>query len=136
MSNIVDSERLSSFLKFLREVKQSCNSYEEVIDESDKQTQDILHQIELGPYKDRQKFCTKLAHVRRQRRVAKDYIEIHKEINELLKDSVFNKYVNTLEQILGSMRKHENNIKNQRFYRPRVRVDLTIHTAEKKENQE
>ena len=129
--NKKDSEKLSSFLEFIREVKNQRTTYEEIISDCDKQTQDLLHQIELGPYKVRQKFTTQLAHIRQKRRIAKDWFDIHKSLIELIDDSIFSKNIKNLEQVLGSMRKSEKIVEAQRVYRPRVRTDLTINTVNK-----
>lgn len=127
-----ESERLSSFMSFVRDSKSTVEIAKDVVITCDKETQDLLHQLELGPYKDRQKFTTQLAHVRRQRRNAKDYILVHEDFVELFSTPEGVKVLRSLEQILGQMRKSEQQIKTQRSYRPRVRTDLTINIKEEK----
>ena len=127
-----DSEKVSMFLNFLREVLAKYDSETSIVNSCDKQTQDILHQIELGPYKDRQKFVTELAHVRQKRRAAKDYVDIHRDLVQLIQTEPFYKIQKQLIQILGAMRKTETITTNQRSYRPRVRNDLTIKTKKEK----
>ena len=65
------SEHLSSFLNFSRELLKNYYKHVDELDIFEKETQDILHQIELGSYKSRNKFATRLATVRRKRRVVK-----------------------------------------------------------------
>ncbi len=125
-----DSDKLTQFLNFIRESTAELDKQNLIIKESDKETQDLLHQIELGPCKDRQKFCTQLAHVRRKRRIAKDYILIHEELISQFNTPEGKKTLRNLEQILGTMRKTEREIATQRAYRPRVRQDLTINIME------
>lgn len=125
-----DSDKLTQFLNFVRESTTMLDQQNLIVKECDKETQDLLHQIELGPCKDRQKFCTQLAHVRRKRRIAKDYILIHEEFVAQFNTPDGKKVLRNLEQILGTMRKTEREIVTQRAYRPRVRQDLTINTTE------
>lgn len=127
-----EAERLSSFMSFVRETKSNLDAAKETVIECDKETQDLLHQLELGPYKDRQKFTTQLAHTRRNRRLAKDYILVHEDFVDLFSTPEGVKVLRSLEQILGQMRKSEQQIKTQRSYRPRVRTDLTINIKEEK----
>lgn len=125
-----DSDKLTQFLNFIRDSSTNLDQQNLIVKECDKETQDLLHQIELGPCKDRQKFCTQLAHVRRKRRLAKDYIAIHEELVSQFNNPDGKKMLRSLEQILGTMRKNEREIAAQRAYRPRVRQDLTINTTE------
>ena len=125
-----DSDKLTQFLNFIRESSTNLDQQNLIVKECDKETQDLLHQIELGPYKYRQKLCTQLAHVRRKRRLAKDYIAIHEELVSQFNNTDGKKMLRSLEQILGTMRKNEREIAAQRAYRPRVRQDLTINTTE------
>lgn len=125
----ISSEYVSEFLAFLRLVEKEYNISYNTVGDTDKASQDLLHQIEFGEYKERGKFATQLAKVRRERRLHKDFLEIHKPLYEYIQTREFIKVRRDLEEILGKMRKEENKVMTQRVYRPRILTNLTIKTT-------
>jgi hypothetical protein len=112
--------------RFLKAIKQSQLDYKyhyENVNIKNKETQDLLHQIELGKYKDRDKIATKLAKVRRERRVFKDIVENTEAINKYIEEN--KKAINGLTQLLGQVRNAEKSHEG-RTYIPKIRKDLTI----------
>ena len=83
------SEQLSSFLNWITSVHSDYSMHYDAINEADKTTQDLLHQIELGSYTDRNKYCTQLSNTRRSRRKHKDYVDIHAEIHKIIQTPEF-----------------------------------------------
>ena len=115
------SEKLSDFLKFVRDCKTELKLYSEYVDTEDKKTQDILHKIELNTLKrdEKTKIVTKLAEVRRTRREFKDRIEAIDDICKYFEDPAHLSMIRDLEQILGKVRKIEERQGNK-IYVPRV----------------
>lgn len=127
------SEHLSEFLSFVRCVRTFREFAENTVSDDDKKSQDIMHQIELGCYKDRAKFATQLAHIRQHRRKYKDYITINQQLCDYFNSQEFVKVYNKLEQILGDVRKQERYVESHRTYNPRILTTLTIPTAHEEE---
>ena len=77
------SEIITDFMNLME--KECTNTLPYVVEQRikcDKATQDLLHQLELGDYKDRGRIATQLAHIRRDRRYYKD-IEEEKAVSIL-----------------------------------------------------
>lgn len=90
----------------------------------DKETQDLLHKIELdGNQGHRNRAATALRIVRIERRESKDFVERNKPIVDFIADNkpTFDK----MTQLLGLVRKAEQKQVGRRYI-PRVRKDLTI----------
>jgi uncharacterized NAD(P)/FAD-binding protein YdhS len=111
---------------FLRAVKQCQLDYKynyEQVNKKDKETQDLLHQLELGKSKERNKTATKITKVRKERRIAKDIAENTEPIAKYFEEN--KKAFDTLTQVLGQTRKAEKNHQG-RIYKAKIRTDLTI----------
>lgn len=117
------SEEIEQFLKMIKQCQIDYRYHYEIVGKKDKETQDLLHQLELGKYIERQKAATKLAKVRKERRAAKNIVESIEPIMKFIAEN--KKVVNTLDQLLGQVRKVEN-IQQRRVYKAKVRNDLTI----------
>ena len=124
------SLHLSNFLAFTRALCAETIASKEHVNICEKQTTDLLHQLELGSAKERNKFATQLARVRRARRKSKDFLEVNNELAEYMQTQEFIVVYRRLEQLLGSVRKHERYIENKRAYNPRVCTNLTINLTE------
>lgn len=124
------SENISNFLTFCKTVRSDYKLHYDNVNTYDKETQDILHQFELGSYKERSKFATVLAKIRKQRRESKNFVDVNKALVEYMETPEFIKVHRQLEQLLGVCRKQEAHVENQRAYRARVRTDLTIKQTE------
>lgn len=111
------SDVITQFLKLL-DVAQNMSkfAYDEVR-RQDMLTNDLLHQLELGSAKERNKVATQIATCRKDRRYYKDQIE---ELDSLIDWMENNKKaVNDLKQVVGRIRKVEEKHKI-RTYVPRV----------------
>lgn len=126
------SEVISVFNNCLKDYQ---NAYTEV-NNCDKATQDILHAIELGDYKDRDKLATRLAHVRRERRKWKDIADNAEPLYSILTspDKIDIKYfLKKLNEVLGETRKREHS-KDNRIYLPKVLTDIDgVYTTRRDE---
>lgn len=123
------SEYISEFLNFTRDVQSQYDFHFNAVNDYDKETGDLKHQIELGPYKDRNKAATALKWALLKRRVHKDYVDINSELVKYFNDPDFIKVFRKLEQLLGAVRKQEKYVEGQRVYRPRSTIStLTINT--------
>ncbi|CCY68993.1 putative uncharacterized protein [Clostridium sp. CAG:678] len=78
-------------------------------------TQDYLHELELSNlnYAEREKIATKLRNVRRERRKAKDYIEICEPLEEFIHNGNNQKFIGKLKEVLGQVRKLEKSHRNR-----------------------
>lgn len=115
------SQSLSDFLEFLRQSQQDYNIAADIETTKSKETQDILHKIELDnvKYHDYAKLGKALKFIRNERREAKN---IKQQLEPLIGWVEENQsVVRGLERLLGELRKVETNIKNAHYY-PRTDV--------------
>lgn len=125
------SESISEFLNFTRDLQAQFDYHFNAVNDCDKATGDLKHQIELGPCKDRNKAATALKKVLQNRRIHKDFVDVNSELVKYFKDPDFIKVYRRLEQLLGAVRKQERYVEGQREYRPRYSSTLlTIKTKE------
>lgn len=117
---------LETFLNLCRKVKSDYVIAGNEVEICNKATNDLLHQIELGPYKDRARFSTQLARVRKHRRVYKDYVDVYAPLHTFVTSDEGKVTIRRLEQLLGEIRKTERKINNPRVYHPKVLDNLTI----------
>lgn len=115
------SEKLSDFLNFIRLAQTEYKNAFDEVNTKDKQTQDYLHDLELGglTYKERCKVATQIAKCRKERRHYKDVSETLEPLALFFEDPKNIKVLNELMQILGKMRKSEQYHEN-RNYKPRI----------------
>lgn len=114
---------LRDFIKAVDTAQRENRFYTEKLSEYEGAQQDLLHQIEFGKWKDRDKWATKLAHVRQQRRYAKDKIALTEPIMLFAEEN--KAFIKKSEMVLGEVRKQTRLMKNRK-YLPRVIKDLTI----------
>lgn len=102
-----NSETIEIFLTLFREAETRCAFAEELLEQTNKKTQDILHYLELeNPnYKESAKKATELKKVRKQRRQYKDEVEELADIASFVREN--RKVIHDLEQLLGKVRKVE-----------------------------
>lgn len=115
------SQSLSDFLEFLRQSQQDYSIAADIEITKSKETQDILHKIELDDvkYHDYAKLGKALKSIRNERREAKN---IQLQLSPLIGWIKENQnVVRGLERLLGEVRKAETNIKNAHYY-PRTDV--------------
>ena len=130
------STHISDFLKFLREADTIYAIADRAQKESDNETQDILHAMELDSlsYHDRARLSSALSAVRQKRRTAKDTAEIIKPVLEWKEKN--RAALKSLETILGTVRTLEKD-KDNRFYVKRTDiVQRTLQEHEKNGKEE
>lgn len=115
------SQSLSDFLEFLRQSQQDYNIAVDIELTKSKETQDILHKIELDDvkYHDYAKLGKALKSIRNERREAKNIQLQLAPLVGWIKEN--QNVVRGLERLLGEVRKAETNIKNAHYY-PRTDV--------------
>lgn len=114
------SEIITDFMNLME--KECTSTLPYVVEQRikcDKATQDLLHQLELGDYKDRGRIATQLAHIRRDRRYYKDIEEEIAVLDEWYKNNSPYKQWTSLKETLGALRKVERYHEN-REYIPRI----------------
>lgn len=135
MANIVNNYASTIVTIYQSVIKQ----YEwnlEVINQTQAEQNDILHEIELSAPKDLYHgwlMYRALRDLRTKRRIAKEENEILKEMYEFLLTQPSQTFKNKLQQIQGNARK-VSEMQESRTYKPREREDLTIadkHTKTK-----
>lgn len=96
---------------------------EDLKNKTDEQ-EDIEHEIELAETDDNSTYwANELRNIRKQRRIAKNEVEILQELATFLDEN--KSFINKLTLIKGNVRKIYNAQQN-RIYKSRVRKDLTI----------
>ena len=114
---------LRDFTKAINQARAEHRFYKEKVEELDKATQDILHQLELGDNKERSKWTTKLVQVRKERRYAKDMTIALLPIANYAENSM--PEVKKVERLLGDYRKEKTKLKDRK-YSARVVKNLSI----------
>ncbi len=97
----------------------------EQLENNERITQDILHQMELGSYNEGRKWYGALRKARKDRRVNKDTIEVLTKFMELMNTDYAIKFMRQLDEALGSARNEEKKL-NNRHYTARYLHDLPI----------
>lgn len=118
---MTESEHISSFLTYIQECATRLHIACADEQEANKQTQDILHRLELQPdsYHTTAQLGKTLRKVRQNRRIAKDMRERLAVIDEwTVRNAVA---IKSLERLLGDLRKIERN-QNNRLYVPRTDI--------------
>lgn len=119
------SKNLEHFLNYVREIIVNYNYHNGALNVENKRSQDLLHELELGPSKNKDRVATKLRKSRKERRVHKDFIEINTSIYDFFVSSEGKAVMHRLEEILGCIRKQEKYTQN-RIYIPRIKDDTDI----------
>ena len=119
------SKNLEYFLNYIREMIVNYNYHNGAVNVEDKRSQDLLHELELGPSKNKDRVATKLRKSRKERRIHKDFVEINTPIYNYFVCSEGKVVIHKLEEILGDMRKQEKQ-KQNRIYVPRIKDETSI----------
>lgn len=116
------SKKIEQFLNLCNETEQKYKYYIEVMEECNRHTADYLHALELEDmtYNERGKLQTKERKNRKERRLAKDIVECLEPLREYLNTPEGKKAHNTLQQVLGKVRRIERYHAN-RTYRKRAK---------------
>lgn len=125
------SQSLSDFLEFLRKSQQDYNIAVDIELTKSKETQDILHKIELDDikYHEYAKLAKALKSIRNERREAKNIKQQLEPLIEWVEEN--QSVVRGLERLLGELRKVETNVKNAHYY---PRTEIVDNVLENKEN--
>ena len=109
------SNGLDDFLKYLRECQQLNRVSIAEEQEINGNIQDILHILEFEDkdYHSMAKLAKQLKELRKQRRIAKDNINVTNPIIEWLDSKDNQMVIKSLERLLGDLRKIEKNTKNR-----------------------
>lgn len=109
------STELNAFLSFLRTCEESNRLAILTENDMDRQTQDILHNIELNENSQYDYICQgfTLRDIRRKRRKAKDIKEATAPICSWMKEN--RKVISDLERLLGDVRKQEKQAQNRSY---------------------
>ena len=113
------SQYIELFLDFLRNAEAEYVFNKDGEAEQDALTQDILHCLELESlgYHDRARLAAMLSESRKVRRKYKDAMEELTPVIQFIDQN--KKIINTMEQLLGAVRKQEKYHEN-RSYHPKV----------------
>lgn len=124
------SQSLSDFLEFLRKSQQDYNIAVDIELTKSKETQDILHKIELDDikYHEYAKLAKALKSIRNERREVKNIQLQLAPLVGWIKEN--QNVVRGLERLLGEVRKAETNIKNAHYY-PRTEIVDEILESDK-----
>ena len=85
------------------------------LDENERITQDILHQIELGSYNEGRKWYGTLRKTRKDRRTNKDTLEILTKFKMLMETDYAIKFMRQLDEVLGDARNQEKKLANRHY---------------------
>ncbi len=110
-----NSRCIAMFLNFLKAVQLEYHAAKKGMEEADAQTQDILHRLELfeDSPQDMAKLAGALAGVRQNRRRDKDLQAVSEPVVRWLGQN--QKVKNSLEQLLGEVRKEEKRMQNRHY---------------------
>lgn len=116
-ASVKSSEQISAFLRFCTESEKNLAGASVRELQLNNTTQDILHDLELGDlnYKERAKVATKLAGVRRERRIEKDTVEELEDFVNWYTDPVTKRVLDQLRNVLGKVRKQEEYHENRSY---------------------
>ena len=119
--DIFYAEQFQQFLKFISQCQANFSIAETIQEDTEAETQDILHMLELEniTYHEYARLSKALKKVRIERRKAKDTIEQLGPLVTWVAQN--NKVIKELERVLGEMRKVEKNMQ-YRHYNPKTDI--------------
>lgn len=129
------SVELSDLLTRFTELQKRYAWCREEVLRQERLTQDYLHKLELKSttYHQRAKLAAALRRCRLTRRVCKDEANVLEPLVLFLEAEKGKMMVSQLQQVLGSVRKAERNIRD-RHYTPKVMTPEEYHDSEHKED--
>ena len=101
------SEYIESFLNYLKQNEEDYNIHKNIMELKDKETQDILHKLELEHilFDGRAVLATTLRKIRQERRKSKDIVEEKEPLVNWYNENKSS--LNKLRETLGITRKQE-----------------------------
>ena len=109
------AKKIQAARDMLNEIKSIFDQNVIQLDENERITQDILHQMELGSYNEGRKWYGALRKTRKDRRVNKDTIEILAKFNSLMETDYAVKFMRQLDEVLGDARNQEKKLTNRHY---------------------
>lgn len=119
---IIYSKDIEMVIKFFKDVRAKHRECGEYMVQSNDETQDILHTMELCTctVQERNKLFNKASEIRRLRRAAKNEDAVIAPIIQWC--NTHEKELKSLEELLGAVRDAEDRINSERFYRNRTSI--------------
>lgn len=117
MKNEDVGANVEGFLKFLKDASAELYAAKADVDYCERKTQDILHELEIMDmsYHERAHLSGDLADIRKQRRDAKDMIDLLTPVVEWAGNA--NLVIGKLQTCLGTIRKTEEKQKNRVYWK-------------------
>lgn len=109
------AKKIQAARDMLQEIQITFNRNVTELNENERITQDILHQMELGSYNEGRKWYGALRKTRKDRRVNKDTIEILAKFNTLMESDYAIKFMRQLDEVLGDARNQEKKLINRHY---------------------
>lgn len=127
-----NSEYISNFLKFLKDIQTEYNIATDTEEEANKETQDVLHRLELGndTYHGMAQMSKTIKRIRLKRRKAKDTKTEAEPVMHWIKENT--KTIRVLELLLGKVRKAEKTNVNRHYTN---KTDILNNFIEKEEKK-
>ena len=119
------AKKIENVRNNIKEIMELYNTNCEQLENNERITQDILHQMELGSYNEGRKWYGALRKARKDRRVNKDTIEVLTKFMELMNTDYAIKFMRQLDETLGNARIEEKKLLN-RHYTAKYLHDLPI----------
>lgn len=126
MQRIPQVDYIELINKFKNEIEKATRRYDYYyakVNEYDKASDDILHQLELGSRKEASKWTKELSEIRKARRYAKDMVTKLYPIKQYFLSNYND--MGKLSKLVGDIRKEEASLKG-RTYTPKIIKNLTI----------
>lgn len=119
---IIYSDKIAEVINFFNQIREKNKELKQYQIVSNDQTQDILHTIELCSLTvaEQRKLMTSLSEIRRSRRVGKNEDEIVSAIMDWIKNH--EKEIKSLEQLLTTVKRIEERVNGNKFYRNRTDI--------------
>lgn len=123
-------QHVDNLIDILKDIKDTYDFNYQNINDLDKETQDLEHEIEIGQYDSKKgyKLVKEFRRVRQERRKLSDENATLKYLYDYFTNQ--KTMLKDLQDIRGEIKREEDKLIN-RLYMPKIRNDLTIPTREK-----
>lgn len=126
-------QHINNLIEMYHDIKTTYEYNLKNLTDLDMELQDLQHEIELSTFTASAgyKLAKELKKVRQERRKVKDENDTMKFLYDyLIVNANYKTMPNDFNRVRNEIKK-ENEKKNNRFYIPRIRTDMTINTKEK-----
>lgn len=118
------SETLNEFLRFLETAEDEYKSAYADVGAEDNKLQTFLHDMEFAPNQaERNKIATKLQQSRRNRRKAKDRVQLYEKLHELYTDKQYANLLKALRRLQNDQVTREKYLYGNREFKKRVEYE-------------